>query len=88
MRPDEVNQEADDHHRSCSCPCSRHRSAEAPKHHLFEAPSLLFEAPKSLLLLFEAPTRFLLLFHSQDIDTSKRHFGTSALRCFGASALQ
>jgi Tfp pilus assembly protein PilX len=40
MRHDEVtvNQEADDHHRSCSCPCSRHRGTKSPKHQITEAP--------------------------------------------------
>jgi hypothetical protein len=40
MRLDEVtvNQEADDHHLSCSCPCSRHRGAKSPKRRITEAP--------------------------------------------------
>jgi hypothetical protein len=38
MRHDEVNQEADDHHLSCSCPCSRHRGAKSLKHQVTEAP--------------------------------------------------
>jgi hypothetical protein len=61
MRHDELNQEANDHGLSFSCPCFRHRSAKAPKRRrtiLFEAPSLLFEALLRFeaLLQFEAPT--------------------------------
>jgi hypothetical protein len=51
-----VNQEADDHHLSCSCPCSRHRGAKSPKCQITEVPKhRSTEAPKRRSA--EAPKR-------------------------------
>jgi hypothetical protein len=98
MRHDEVNQEVDDHHISCSCSCLRHQSPKEPsclRHRvscsrrccgLRHRPRAAFEAPKSLLL-FEVPTRFLLLFkvkrHRQEQEALQHCFGALVIRCFG-----
>jgi hypothetical protein len=95
MRRDEVNQEADDHGLSCSCPCFRHRSAKAPKHHPVwgtESPVRGTAAVRGTDLVPPAAvrcaTRFLLLFtHKKEAPTRAR--GTSALlRRFDDSVLQ
>jgi hypothetical protein len=100
MRHDEVNQEADDHHRSCSCPCSRHRSTEAPsclKHrvscsrHCCGSTSCCFRGAEEPHAAVRGATRFLLLFtvkrHRQEQEALRHCFGASVIWCFGASVI-
>jgi hypothetical protein len=77
MRHAEVNQEADDHHRSCSCPCSRHRGTKSPKHQITEAPNHrgAEAAPKCLLLL------------SVPLDCEQEHLVAPRTAAGGSSAL-
>jgi hypothetical protein len=100
MRHDEVNQEADDHHLSWSCPCLRHRSTKAPSVRgtespvqgtaavqgtRHEAPTLCcFRGAEEPAAVVRVATRFMLLF----IVKRHRQEQEALHQCFGASVIQ